>query len=47
MKNMTKSYYYTIREDRISESNMIVVKCFKKLILTPLKQYKWALQCFQ
>ena len=34
--NMSKNYYYTIRQDRITKSNLIIVKWFKKLILTPL-----------
>ena len=35
--NMSKNYYYTIRQDEITKSNLVVVKWFKKLSLTPLK----------
>ena len=43
MTAMTKSYYYTIRQDTksnmivITKSIMIIVKWFKKLKLTPLR----------
>ena len=38
--NMSKNYYFTIRQDRITKSNLIVVKWFKTITLTPLKRHQ-------